>query len=309
MEIGKILGPAEITKIINYRSPLLMLDRAVVENENKIIGVKNISTNEMFFQGHFPNHQIMPGVLQIEAMKQLAQLLVAKKLDPENKYDIYIRNLEKVKFRKPNNPGDRLKVEAELKELSNDTAIFSTKTSNNSGLTCQAVMTLAIRPKAHPDTMPELWGEMDKSADTVQDVNKIMSAIPHRFPFLLIDNVARVEADRFFSVKNVTVNEPVFQGYTGDYMIMPESYLCEIAAQSGCACVLSRPENAGKIGYFMSIDDAESIAPVFPGDQLICECSMPASTEKSRFGKGTAVLRVGEKIVFKIQIVFAIVDA
>lgn len=309
MQLNKVLGPAEIQKILQYRAPLLMLDRVVVENEKSITGLKNLSTNEMFFQGHFPKHQIMPGVLQVEAMKQLAQILVAERLDPENQYDIYLKRLAKVKFRKPNNPGDRVKIEVELKELSDGEAVLNAKASNKSGLACQAILTLAVRPRSYPDSMPELWTDMDKCADSAQDVHQIMESMPHRFPFLLIDYIAKTDGDRVFSVKNVTANEPLFQGYLGDYTVLPESYICEIAAQSGCACVLSRPENVGKIGYFMSIDQAESFAPVFPGDQLVCEFEMPVNTEKSRFGKGTAVLRVGDKVVFKLQIMFAIVDA
>ena len=88
---------------------------------------------------------------------------------------------------------------------------------------------------------------------------------------------------------------------------MPENLLCEIGAQAGCACVLSRPENAGKLGFFMSIENAESLIPVVPGDQLVVECDLPPS--KSRFGKGSGVIRVGEEVVAEIALMFAIVEA
>ncbi len=308
METGKILGIADIKKILPFRNPLLMLDRVQVESETKLTGMKNLSTNEGFFQGHFPNHQIMPGVLQVEAMKQLAQLAVTDKLDPQRSSEIYMKRVEKVKFRKPNNPGDRIKIEIEVNEIANGEAKVTGKVSNKSGVTCQAILTLAVRPAALPTEMPELWTEYDKDANTAQDVHGIMKYMPHRYPFLFIDHIACSEGSRVVSIKNITANEPVFQGYVNDdRMTLPESYLCEIAAQAGCACMLARPENQNKLGFFMAIDEAESLAPVIPGDQVICDAILP-DTEKSRFGKSSTIMRVGNKDVFKITLTFALVD-
>ncbi len=308
MEVGKILGIAEIKKILPFRNPMLMLDRVQVESETRFVGLKNLSTNEGFFQGHFPSHQIMPGVLQVETMKQLGQLAVTDKLDPERTGEIYMKRVEKVKFRKPNNPGDRIKIEIEVQEIAGGEARISGKVSNKSGVTSQAVITLAVRPASAPSEMPELWNEFDKDANTAQDVHGIMKYMPHRYPFLFIDHISNSDGIHVVSVKNITGNEPVFQGYVNDdRMTLPESYLCEIAAQAGCACMLARPENQNKLGFFMAIDEAESLAPVFPGDQIICEATLP-DTEKSRFGKSSTVMRVGNRDVFKITLTFAIVD-
>jgi beta-hydroxyacyl-ACP dehydratase FabZ len=304
--VGKVFGPKEIKKILPYRYPILMLDRVMVESETKLVGLKNLCINELFFQGHFPNHPIMPGVLQVEAMKQLAQIAVYDKLNPEGDKDIYMRVVERVKFRKPNNPGDRVKVEADVVEVKDGEAVVNCKTSNNSGLTCQAKITLAVRERKGPEAMPELYNEFDKSDATPMDVTQIMALVPHRYPFLLIDNIAVVDDEKIVAVKNVALNEEIFTGYSDDYAVLPESLQCEIIAQAGCACVLSRPENQGKLGYFMSIDYAESFAPVYPGDQMICEVNLPPGS--SRFGKGTGVIKVGDKVVFKITLMFAIVD-
>lgn len=304
--IGKILGLKEIKEILPYRYPMLMLDRATAESETKYVGVKNISMNELYFQGHFPNHPIMPGVLQVEAMKQLAQIAVQKKLDPSGENDVYMKVVERVKFRKPNLPGDRLRIDVEVDSVTDTEAVITAGTSNNAGLTCQAKITLGVRPRQYPDAMPQLFNEYDKSANTAKDINEIMSIVPHRYPFLLIDNIVKIEGDHIVAVKNTTANEEIYSGYTPDYAVMPESLQCEIIAQAGCACVLSRPENKGKLGYFMSIDRAEAFHPIFPGDQMVCELDIPPG--QSRFGKGTGSIKVGDKIVFAITLMFAIVD-
>ncbi len=305
--MSKILDLSAIKAVLPQRYPMLMLDRAEIIDENTAVAVKNLSMNEMFFQGHFPNHPIMPGVLQVEAMKQLGEILARPKLDPSGENDVYMRIVEKVKFRKPNNPGDRVKVEAQVTQWLDNEAVVKASTSNNSGVTCEALITLAVRPKSAPSAMPELYNEFDKHEGTPMDVNQIMSLVPHRYPFLLIDNLAVIDGDKVIAVKNVTGNEEIFAHCPDNYATLPEALMCEILAQSGCACVLSRPENAGKIGYFMSIDRAESFAPVYPGDQLICEITLPPG--KSRFGKGTGSIRVGDKVVFTTALMFAIVDA
>lgn len=304
---NSILGLSEIKAVLPQRYPMLMLDRVELIDENKAVAVKNLSMNEMFFQGHFPNHPIMPGVLQVEAMKQLGEILARPVLDPSGDNDVYMRIVEKVKFRKPNNPGDRVKVEAEIVERKEGEVVVQARTSNNSGMTCEAKITLAVRPKTGPTQMPQMFNEFDKHEGTPMDVTQIMSLVPHRYPFLLIDNLAAIEGDRIVATKNVTGNEEIFAHCPDQYAVLPEALQCEIIAQSGCACVLARPENAGKIGYFMSIDRAESFAPIYPGDQLVCDIVLPPA--KSRFGKGTGSIRVDGKLVFEITLMFAIVDA
>ena len=303
----KVYGLKEIMTIMPQRNPMLLLDRAQQIDEKNWVGVKNVSMDEAFFQGHFPGHPIMPGVLQLEVMKQLSELAVRSTLDPAGAADVYLKEVNKVKFRRPANPGDRIKIETEIIELEANTALFKAKLSTAGGVASEAQLRLAVRDKNDaPEAMPVLFNEFDKNEADLMDIGKVMDLMPHRFPFLLIDYVKSMEGEKIIAVKNVTANEPVFAN-NSELKTMPESILCEIAAQSGCACVLARPENAGKIGYFMSIDKAESFAPVYPGDQLVIDLTLPES--KSRFGKGSCIMRVDGKVVFEISLMFAIVDA
>jgi 3-hydroxymyristoyl/3-hydroxydecanoyl-(acyl carrier protein) dehydratase len=303
----KVYGIKDIMKIMPQRNPMLLLDRAQEIDEKNWVGVKNVSMDEAFFQGHFPGHPIMPGVLQLEAMKQLCELSVRSTLDPAGAADVYLKEVNKVKFRRPANPGDRIKIETEILELEANTAKFKAKLSTSAGVASEAQITLAVRDKnAAPEAMPGLFNEFDKQDTDLMDISKVMDLMPHRFPFLLIDYVKSMEGEKIIAVKNVTANEPIFAN-DSELKTVPEAILCEIAAQSGCACVLARPENQGKIGYFMSIDNAESLAPVYPGDQLVIDLTLPES--KSRFGKGGCIMRVDGKEVFRINLMFAIVDA
>jgi 3-hydroxyacyl-[acyl-carrier-protein] dehydratase len=103
---------ARIMRAIPHRYPFLMIDRVVdlVTNQSAI-GVKNVSVNEPFFEGHFPNHPVMPGVLIIEAMAQTAAILVVETLGPDAAGRVvYFMSVEGAKFRRPVVPGDQLRI-------------------------------------------------------------------------------------------------------------------------------------------------------------------------------------------------------
>jgi len=109
----------DIIKLLPHRYPFLLVDKIIeIEPETRIVGIKNVTANEPFFQGHFPGNPIMPGVLIIEAMAQvggvLSRLSIADVADGGNNDEIYFMSMEKVKFRRPVVPGDQLVLEAQV---------------------------------------------------------------------------------------------------------------------------------------------------------------------------------------------------
>ncbi len=110
---GMVLDTVQVMKILPHRYPFLMVDRVTKIEGNKIVGMKNVSINEPFFQGHFPGHPIMPGVLQLEAIAQVAGIMMLRQAENYGKI-AYFMAAENVKWRKPVKPGDTLVIEVEL---------------------------------------------------------------------------------------------------------------------------------------------------------------------------------------------------
>lgn len=108
----------DIMKVLPHRYPFLLVDRILeIEEKKRIVGLKNVTINEPFFQGHFPGHPIMPGVLIIEAMAQVGGMLLMGSIeDPESKV-VYFMSLDNVKFRRPVKPGDQIRFELEIVQL------------------------------------------------------------------------------------------------------------------------------------------------------------------------------------------------
>lgn len=123
MSENKVYHIEEIMKMLPHRYPFLLVDRLVVEEPGvKGYGIKNVTMNEEFFQGHFPGNPVMPGVLQIEAMAQTAGAVVISSIEnfEENKRSVYFMSIDGVKFRKMVKPGDQLIMHVEkIKERRN----------------------------------------------------------------------------------------------------------------------------------------------------------------------------------------------
>jgi len=112
-----MIGIQEIMEIIPHRYPFLLVDKIVeMEIGKRIVGIKNVTMNEPFFQGHFPGHPIMPGVLILEAMAQTGGVLALKSVpsDQAKNKVIYFMSIDNAKFRKPVFPGDQLRFELDV---------------------------------------------------------------------------------------------------------------------------------------------------------------------------------------------------
>ncbi len=110
---GAVLGVEDVLKLLPHRYPFLMVDKVLKIEGNHIVGLKNVTINEPFFQGHFPGHPIMPGVLQLEAIAQVAGIILLRQAELVNQV-AYFMAAENVKWRKPVVPGDTLLIEVEL---------------------------------------------------------------------------------------------------------------------------------------------------------------------------------------------------
>ena len=112
------IGIAEILKILPHRYPFLLVDRILeIEKGKRVVGIKNVTFNEEFFQGHFPGNPVMPGVLIVEAMAQVAAIGLFGVVPEHEKKLLYLSAVKRCKFRRPVLPGDQLRIEAQIVAL------------------------------------------------------------------------------------------------------------------------------------------------------------------------------------------------
>ena len=113
---AKSIDIQEIIRLLPHRYPFLLVDRVVeVEKQKRIVGIKNVTFNEPFFQGHFPGRPIMPGVLIVEAMAQTGGVLAFLSLPEEERgREVFFAGMDKVRFRRPVLPGDQMRMELEV---------------------------------------------------------------------------------------------------------------------------------------------------------------------------------------------------
>jgi beta-hydroxyacyl-ACP dehydratase FabZ len=147
-EAKPVYGVAEIMKFLPHRYPFLLVDKILeIEGDKRIVGLKNVTINEEFFQGHFPGAPVMPGVLIIESMAQVAGVLIYRDLPDKDKKLIYFSGIENAKFRRPVLPGDQLHVEMQLLNRRNNFGKMQGRATVDGKLAAEAVVLFAIVEK------------------------------------------------------------------------------------------------------------------------------------------------------------------
>ena len=149
----------EIMSILPHRYPFLLIDRVVeIERKKRIVAIKNVTMNELFFQGHFPGYPIMPGALVVEAIAQAGgTLLMPEVQDPHNSLMVFT-GIERAKFRSPVVPGDQLRIEVKVLNFRPRYAKLEGEATVDGKLACEATVTCALvsrTPKTPGAAEPE----------------------------------------------------------------------------------------------------------------------------------------------------------
>jgi 3-hydroxyacyl-[acyl-carrier-protein] dehydratase len=143
-----IIDIQEILGLLPHRYPFLLVDRIVeFEPRKRCVAIKNVTMNEPFFQGHFPGHPIMPGVLVIEAMAQAGGIIMMHELPDRNEKLVVFTGIERAKFRQPVTPGDQLRIEIDVLAFRSRAGRIEGKAWVDGKIACEAVLTCAVVPR------------------------------------------------------------------------------------------------------------------------------------------------------------------
>ena len=138
------------------------------------------------------------------------------------------------------------------------------------------------------------------------DVMQIMKILPHRYPFLMVDHVTKIDGTKITGVKNVSVNEPFFEGHFPGHPVMPGVLQLEAIAQVAGILTLRQAENMGKLAYFMAAENVKWRKPVRPGDTLIIEVELTKS--RGKVGKAKGACYVNGEVVSEAEVTFILAE-
>jgi len=179
--------------------------------------------------------------------------------------------------------------------------VFAFKSGHS--LNRELLKKIAEQKKKYASVRP--LSRIEYKAGSSLDVRGIMNVIPHRYPFLLVDRILELESGkRAVAIKNVTANEAFFQGHFPARPVMPGVLLVEAMAQVAGVVVLSNPELAGKLAFFMSVDAVKFRKVVEPGDQVVMEVEITKA--RSRVAQAKGVCKVDGEIVCEAEMGFAL---
>ncbi len=134
------------------------------------------------------------------------------------------------------------------------------------------------------------------------DTDRLMKILPHRYPFLMVDKITKIDGNKIVGVKNVTINEPYFQGHFPNQPIMPGVLQLEAIAQVAGVMMLRQAENFGKLAYFMSAESVRWRKPVRPGDTLVIEVELTKA--RGKIGKAKGICKVNGETVSEAEVTF-----
>ena len=145
------------------------------------------------------------------------------------------------------------------------------------------------------------------AGDGAMTTEEVMKHLPHRYPFLMVDRVVKIEGNRVVAVKNITINEPYFQGHFPQHPIMPGVLQLEAMAQVAGILMIQRAAKVNQMAYFMAADSVKWRKPVLPGDVLVIEVELTKS--RGKIGRANGVCKVGGEIVSEAEVTFIVMDA
>jgi 3-hydroxyacyl-[acyl-carrier-protein] dehydratase len=164
LDIQEILG------LLPHRYPFLLIDRIVeFERTKRLVAIKNVTINEPFFQGHFPDYPIMPGVLVVEAMAQAGGIIMMYELEDRLSKLVVFTGIERAKFRRPITPGDQVRIEVEVLAFRSRAGRIQGRATVDGKLACEATLTCQVVPRVREakssDPAPEASSEAKVEAE------------------------------------------------------------------------------------------------------------------------------------------------
>jgi 3-hydroxyacyl-[acyl-carrier-protein] dehydratase len=173
LEGKQVLEIAEIMAILPHRYPFLLIDRVVeIERRKRIVAIKNVSINEPFFTGHFPEYPIMPGVLVVEAMAQAGGVLLLPEIPNREKKLMVFTGIDRAKFRRPVVPGDQLRLEIEILNFRVSAARLEGKAFVDGKLACEATILCALVPRVPSGN------EAEPKSDAISEPRVLEAVVP-----------------------------------------------------------------------------------------------------------------------------------